>query len=312
METAQITDYAPAAPVENVTTSGYVPEASPSDAPPPPKAETAATPPDPKMELFSQKFAELQREKKALRERELKLKERESSLNGAPDEEYERFKKLKETKSPRQLLDLLGFDLQKFNETALSEADEPASVLEVKAKIKALEEEFKTKEQKLAEREAEQIQQSFKQHIKTELLANKDQFGPLLVGDAAMQEQNIQTVFEVMQLEFQNTGNQISVTEAATKVKDYLVNETKKYLSEPWIEQLAREAYFEKWGLAKPVQPTDNVNDLKSSPVVNTPSIDQKPKTITNAMSQSATTNDRDLSDEERRQKALNILMGSR
>lgn len=240
---------------------------------------------EPKKDPLSPKFAALTRKEKELRTREIALKERESKASSWESES----KGFKER--PLEFMAKHGLTYEQLTHMILNDGkptqDQKNSSLEEKVtnlqkQIEDREAHQKAEAEKQAQAQVEQVVASFKSDIIDFISKNSEAYE--LIATASAQD----TVYEVVEEHYRETGRVLTISEAADLVENHLFTESQKFLG------------LKKFQKKEPSSdPSSHPGSSKPEPISS--------KTLSNSMSSSASSS-RPLSEAEHLERAIQLL----
>lgn len=266
------------APVEGMATEAQVAEA--------PQA------PAQRDQLISQMFAANAKLERELRELRTKAKQ------AVPEIDPE-LKKLAEMKrkakaNPMAWLEAAGLTYDEITEYQLNggRPEVPEAVLTLQEEIEQLK---KDKAREAEERQKEmqaKMQEAEIAKIKASVLQHKDKFEL-----TSFHDDHIQLVKDVME-EAKETGRELSVDQAAGMVEKYLEDMARQFSTLPKLRKI--------FGAVDVANNQDQAHTMSQEPQIPT---SNAAKTLTHSMTQAGTpTHDREMTDDERRAKAAELL----
>jgi hypothetical protein len=193
---------------------------------------------------FNQKFASLSRKEKEFRQereqfkREMeefrRMKEEFETSNKKEEKEPELPLEYRLKKNPIETLQEIGLDYETLTELALNDgkltSDMQMKLMreeiekEISEKYKSIEERLNEKEKAEEEAKYQQTIQGFKAEIENVVKSDLESYELIEANEA------IETVYDVIETHYEETGNILEIKEAADAVEAYLYEEAQKLL----------------------------------------------------------------------------------
>lgn len=252
--------------VEDLTQKPAAPKPDIPPTEPPPIAAEAK--PEPKEdENLTARFTALSKKEKMIVDREKAIKAREESIK-----QYDLTRE-SVMKSPTQALASLGMTFEEFAKAMIAEGEGQPLQPTVDDKVKALEERLKAKEDAektaLAAEEQRKIDESissYKANLKKHLDGQGEKYELIQSQDAH------ETVFDVIESYFHETGQMLDADKAAEQVENYLFEEGQKILKAKKFapkEPTKEKEQFPKVTTVNPVSPT--LTNKSTAPAITPP-----------------------------------------